>query len=279
MIDPDAHKVEGIEAEAWAGMQLALAPEERQRWGVEVRRGHGGVMLIASQIPVLTLNRAIGLGFDVPLTEDCLRQLMRTYDAAGVSEMLIQWSPAATPTNAGDLFERYGFRVLSRMAKLWRDARVPIDASLLRDEIDVVQIGPEDAGTYERIVAKPLGVPPGFEAGVTSTIGAHGWRHYLARRNGTPVAGAASYQEGQYAWFGLAATLECERGKGAQTALLSRRLADAAAGGCRWATADTLAETPDRPNQSYRNMRRLGFKDLYSRPNYAGPSALNGSHA
>jgi hypothetical protein len=277
MMAPDAHQVEGIEAEAWAGMQLALAPAVRERWGVKVQRGHGGVMLIASRIPVLTLNRALALGFDVPLTESCLQQLMRTYETAGVSEMLIQWSPAATPAQAGDLFERYGFRLLSRMAKVWRDARAPIDAHVLPDAIDVVQIGPDEASTYERIVAKPLGVPAGFEAGITSTIGLRGWRHYLARRNGMPVAGAASYQDGQYAWFGLAATLECERGKGAQTALLSRRLADAASEGCRWATADTLAETPSRPNQSYRNMLRLGFNDLYSRPNYAGPSAPRGT--
>jgi hypothetical protein len=83
-----------------------------------------------------------------------------------------------------------------------------------------------------------------------------------------PIAGAALYVRGQQGWFGLGATMESDRRRGAQTALLARRLRDAAADGCVWASADTLVDTADRPNPSYRNMRRAGFATLYERPNF-----------
>jgi hypothetical protein len=70
------------------------------------------------------------------------------------------------------------------------------------------------------------------------------------------------------AWCGLGATIESDRRRGAQAALLARRLHDAANDGCEWVSADTLAEMTDRPSQSYRNMTRAGFTTLYDRPNY-----------
>ena len=143
--------------------------------------------------------------------------------------------------------------------------------SARESRLDVLEIGPERARLYEEVVARPLGVPPELGPGICSTLGHPGWRFYLAFDGERPVAGGASYRDGDCAWFGLAATRSDDRRRGAQTALLRRRLEDAAGDGCRWATADTPADTPERPNPSYQNMRQLGFALLYERPNYLGP--------
>jgi hypothetical protein len=134
--------------------------------------------------------------------------------------------------------------------------------------LTVAEIGPSDAIPFERVVAAALGVPEGLGAGIRSTIGLPGWRYYLVLDDDRPIAGAALYVRGRVAWCGLGATIETDRRRGAQSALLAHRLRDAAADGCEWVSADTLAETAELPSQSYRNMRRAGFALLYERPTF-----------
>jgi hypothetical protein len=83
-----------------------------------------------------------------------------------------------------------------------------------------------------------------------------------------PAAIAAMFVQGGYAWFDMAGTLSEYRGRGAQGALLQRRIRDAARMGCRWIVVETAEETPERSAPSYRNTLRSGFQVAYLRPNY-----------
>jgi len=38
--------------------------------------------------------------------------------------------------------------------------------------------------------------------------------------------------------------------------------------GCRWLVVEADPDTAERPNPSYRNLVRFGFKLAYERPNY-----------
>jgi len=84
----------------------------------------------------------------------------------------------------------------------------------------------------------------------------------------TPVATGAVYIRGQFGWIDFASTLPQYRGRGAQAALVERRIRDAAEWECRWLIVETAEEKPDHPAPSYRNMVRYGFKVAYARPNY-----------
>jgi hypothetical protein len=265
---PSAVDVESIEAEAWAELQLNLPADLRSRLGVSVQRRNGAVLLIASNSPTLPINRVIGLGLVGPLDEQQLDEIIHEYSAAGVGRFIVQWSPSAEPAVAREWFIGRGFTMLPRpIAKVFR--RAGATNALVADPLlTVTEIGPGDAQTFEDLVAAPLGLPEGLGPGIRSTIGLPGWRFYLVYDGHRPIAGSALYVRGRMAWCGLGATIESDRRRGAQAALLARRLHDAAVDGCEWVTADTLAETTDRPNQSYRNMQRAGFTTLYNRPNY-----------
>jgi hypothetical protein len=56
--------------------------------------------------------------------------------------------------------------------------------------------------------------------------------------------------------------------RGCQTALLRRRIRDAAAAGCETLLVETGERTGDRPSASYRNILRAGFREAYVRPNW-----------
>jgi hypothetical protein len=265
---PRAADIELIEAEAWSELQLHSPRDFQRQFGITVERIAGGVLLLANRSPTLAVNRVLGLGLTKPLTERQLDAVIAAYSTAGVERFVVQWSPAAEPAAVPEWLTDRGFTLLSRIAKVYRRSD---GVSLERPpdpRLSVTEIGAEDAEVYEQIVAAPLGVPEGLGPGIRSTVGRPGWRYYMVHEGDRPIAGAALYVRGRLGWFGLGATIESDRRRGAQTALFARRFADAARDGCQWVSADTLAETPDRPNQSFRNMRRAGFATLYERPNY-----------
>jgi GNAT superfamily N-acetyltransferase len=88
----------------------------------------------------------------------------------------------------------------------------------------------------------------------------------------TAVAGAALYVLGDAGWLGAASTLPSARGRGAQGALMARRIEDGRAFGCRWFVTETGEETAAHPNPSLRNMMRAGFRVAYHRENFMPPA-------
>ncbi|HEX8158149.1 MAG TPA: GNAT family N-acetyltransferase, partial [Solirubrobacteraceae bacterium] len=89
---------------------------------------------------------------------------------------------------------------------------------------------------------------------------AAGMTRYVARRDGV-IAGGASFRMAEgVAQLTGAATAPVHRRRGVQSALLSTRLADAAAGGC-----DIAVVTTQPAAKSQENVQRQGFDLLNTR--------------
>jgi GNAT superfamily N-acetyltransferase len=128
-----------------------------------------------------------------------------------------------------------------------------------------------DAKAFAEVATIGFGMPPQWRPWLAASVGRAGWRHYLAWKDSKPVACAALFVRGDAGWLGVATTVPAARGRGAQGALLARRIEDGLALGCRWFVTETGEETPERPNPSFRNMIRAGFKVAYHRQNYMPP--------
>jgi hypothetical protein len=262
-----AAAVEFIEADAWAQLQLALPADLRARLGVQVRRHGRAASLLTPGSDAPAVNRTFGLGFERPLTAEQLDGIIADYVAAVTKRWMLLWCPSAMPSSADQLIVARGGRAVTPLLKMWRTTGAAVVATQPAT-CTVVEIGVDEAPTFEAMVAAPLGVPPELGPGIRSTVGHRGWHYYLALDGTRPVAGAAMYVHGDGAWFGLGATAVADRGRGAQSALLARRLRDATALGCKWVSAETYPDTAERPNPSYRNMLRAGMQVLYRRANY-----------
>ena len=97
------------------------------------------------------------------------------------------------------------------------------------------------------------------EAAVRAWFGRPGWRLYLALVDGTPAGSAALTVDAGLGYLANAATLPAMRGRGCQTALLARRIADAAAAGC-----DTVASLAEFGTGSQRNLERAGLRVAFT---------------
>ena len=258
-------RLELTEASAWKQIQRSVAPAFRERFGVSVRADSGTVRIHALRTTELALNRVYALGISTPLNQARLDALTHEFIITGSPRFLICWAPIAYPLEARRWFEERGFRRITGIARLTRRTEPTLTVA---SSLEVVQVSRSDAEQFGAIAALGNGLSPDFAPGFNSTIGRRGWRHYFAVDDARPVAAAALYVEGEIAWAGLAGTRPADRRRGAQSILLARRVCDAHAAGARWITCETTVETPERPNQSLRNMKRLGFEVTYELENY-----------
>lgn len=257
---------EEIEEAAETDWFRAATPAIVAATGLEFEDLGSAHLYLMPQVDVLIFNRAVGIGIARPATEDDIDRIVARYQKVGVSRFLVPISPAAKPDSIPTWLETRGFRRHNAWVKLHRESeRVPeIPTTGLRIE----EIGPERAFEFGKIVQSGFSMTDVAGEWTALTVGRMGWRHYLALDGETAVAAAAMYMKGAWAWFGFAATLEVARGRGAQTALIARRITDAHSAGVRWLSIETAEDTPERDAPSFRNVVRQGFRVAYLRPNW-----------
>jgi hypothetical protein len=256
-----AQMIEDAEAAAYAD-QLAAAPVD---WKCAAEQTSAGWFLIAPTLDMLLFNRLVGWGLNSPARRDDVEAALVRYRSAGLVHCGVQLSPAAKPVEFAEWLDDAGLVRGDCWSKVYRAAG---DVPVIATPLGVEEIGEEDAGIFASVACAAFGMPSQLEPWIASIVGRPGWHHYLAFDGEEPVASAALFVRGEVGWLGIAGTLPSARRRGAQGALMARRLNDGRALGCRWFVTETGEDRPDRPNPSFHNMMRLGFDLAYQRPNY-----------
>jgi ribosomal protein S18 acetylase RimI-like enzyme len=256
---------EHVDAEHAAALYRAASPAVERSAGVQLRRIGGAVVAIAARVDVLSFNRAIGLGIGEPATESQIDEIIGAYRAAGAPRFFIQVSPAARPADIPTWLAARGFVHHNNWMKLWRGASPPAEP---RTDLAIVRIGAERAADFARIVGTAFEFPTPLQDWLADSVGHANALHYLALDGDQPVGAASVFLSGEAGHLSWGATLPAARQRGAQSALIAARLRDGIARGCRWFMSETAEDTPEKPNPSTHNLRRMGFEPLYLRPNY-----------
>jgi len=275
---PWTSDLERLDALAAADYAVACPPALAGRLGVAEERQDGVQLVLATTIDMPMLNRAVGLGIERPAGEDALDAIVDRFHRAGPARWFVHVVPGAAPEGEIERgLEARGLVPFNRWMQLGCDleaARLPAAAAHPAWRVEPVH-GAEQAQAFAAIDGRSFGLPEGAWPWTAALVGRPGWTHYLAWDGGTPIACAAMLVAGGVAWFGFAATVEAWRGRGAQSALILRRLADARARGCRRVVVETAENKPEKPAPSFRNLVRLGFEVCYPRANWLGRARLD----
>jgi GNAT superfamily N-acetyltransferase len=258
------HELEAIEIEAWGDWFRAASPSTASMCGLSMRPVAGGILGAASA-DVLALNRVIGFGHGVEATRSDVDAIVDAYVANGASRFFVQVGPTARPVGVESFLTDRGFRHYNNWIKLYRDDSPPPEA---RTELKIREVGPDEALRFGKISSGCFEWPEETARWVADTAGRPGWRHYMAYDGNDAAATGAFFIAGSSGWLDFAATLPGHRGRGAQSALLERRIRDATAAGCRTLVVETAEQTETRSSPSWRNTLAFGFREAYVRPNY-----------
>jgi GNAT superfamily N-acetyltransferase len=212
-------------------------------------------------------NHVFGLGRSTVATDGQLDRIAAFY---GEETYFIALAPDVEPPDLGARLEARGFVPDYAWAKFCRNVDPP---DPVETELTVAPIGPDHARDFGRIVAAGYELPEFTGRWLAAVFARPRWTCFLAFAGDKPVASGALFVWRGVGWLSFAATLPEYRRRGAQSALLASRIDAAAQIGCRVVVTETGALEEGRPADSYRNIIRAGFKQLYDRPNYRSPAA------
>lgn len=260
--DPAA--LDRAERRFWRDVWQSVPPEVAVEHGIELREFGPVQASIVRGLPQVSMLNLL-LGAPAAGGSD-LADAVAWTEEHGVSPY-VPVTPGLDGSGAAETWLReHGFEPAYAWMKFVRDPHPPRFPA--PDGVEVIELGSGDEEPFGAIAAVGFGLPAWGAEFFARLPGRPGWRCYVARVEGKAQACAAMLVEDGLAEFGVAATLEEARGQGCQTALLHRRICDAAEAGCHTLFVETGERVPDRPSASYRNILRAGFEEAYLRPNW-----------
>ena len=228
-------------------------------------RALGAGQLAWANMDVLVFNMVLGLGVEAPATEADLDEALAVYAERRSVRCMVSLPPCAQPPELAQWLEARGFYRHNHWIRLARDAS-PLETP--PTNLDIGVFGRERADEFGAVASEAFGFPVALAPMLSGVVECPGWHHFGAFEGSQLVAAAALFIHGDTGWLGSASTRLSHRGRGAQSALIAARIDFARGAGCRWLAVETAADTEEKPNPSTHNLRRLGFRDLYERPNW-----------
>lgn len=257
--------VEFSEARAYRSLvgAAALPALQEQRFRA-VDFGSALAIVAPTVTTSLNMNRVIGLGVVEPASEALVDSIVALYGQHELS-FGIEVAPAAAPPELTPWLRSRRLRRSGMTALHYRAAeRVVAQPS----GITVVRAQGAECERVADICSSVFRMPAPVRAVIAATAHVPEWRQWLVYLDSTPIAAALSFVHGGVAWVGWDATLPEHRGHGAQMALIAHRMNDAVDCGCRHVTTETAVHSAVRPDPSYRNYQKAGFRFAYERATY-----------
>lgn len=258
--------IENQEAHYWSEYYTCCTNANNGASSVLLKIIEGTTCCAVPGSDTLAFNRCLGIGLDYPITQNQLNKIIDFYESAGIKRFMIQVSPAAQPVTYNEMLLQSGFYLHNNWVKWYKkiEGKVPFPETNYKTEL----LDLEEVDLFDKIIYEAFQFDGEPHLLMSQTYKRPGWHHYLAKDNGKPVAAASLFTWGRYASLAIAGTAPHARGKGAQSALIARRINDALDADCEYVIVETSEDKPDKPSASNRNMKRFGFETAYLRPNY-----------
>jgi GNAT superfamily N-acetyltransferase len=263
----DSAELDRVDRRFWREIWESVPAEVAAERGVEVRTFGPIQATVARELgQVGMLNLVLGAA-EAPARSDLEAAVAWAEER---STPYVSVTPGLPGTEAAERWLReQGFEPTYAWMKFVRDPHPPRFPA--PEGVEVVEVTSPDQEPFGTIAALGFGMPAWGAELFAHLPGRDDWRCYVARVDGEACGCGAMVIEDGVAELGIGATLEDARGRGCQTALLRRRICDAAEAGCRTLLVETGERVPDRPSASYRNILKAGFEEAYLRPNWQRP--------
>lgn len=252
-------ELEAIERDAWLDMFAAAPAPFASAAGLACRRFGEAAGFAIKLAPTVQFNRLQGGGAGAAGDLDAMLAWQREHSGQVWALQVLEGAGEAAAA-------RRGLTPAGSWTKFVRPAG-PVTG---KTSLTILRVDAERAGDFGAMVQAGFGAPPPFAAWAGALAGRPRWTTYVAYDGMTPVGAAAMFVDQGLAWLGLGCCLPAYRGRGAQSAMLAGRIADAQALGARAVVTETGTPPPgeEEGHPSYRNIIRAGFEPVYRRVNF-----------
>ncbi len=258
--------IASCEINAWQDMYNAAGQKLSDRFGIKVFSIGSSCAAQVKHIDILGFNRVIGLGLFQTATEQMIDDLIKKYKDAAISRFFIQIHPEAAPPQLREWFEKRNIVHYNNWVKHYRGVENP---PTVETELEIREVsGSFETNKFGDIITGSFEWPGEMSQWFSNLVGRKCWKTYLAFDKDEPAAAASMYVKDDCGWLSFASTLPGWRGKGAQTALIARRIQDAAELGCKVLTVETAEDNKEERSQSMKNIQKTGFEVAFVRPNF-----------
>jgi GNAT superfamily N-acetyltransferase len=205
----------------------------------------------------INMNRVYLCGAEAGFSTDGIARLIDLFRTEGVERFFVWLSPGPDMDSVRGWLEAHGLSRIRRTGypTLWRRGRSPV---AFKTDLTVREVG------VDEIVASREQLGAALWPGYLRSAGKQGFFHYMAFDGARPVAIAALCIFEEIGYLMAAATKESDRRRGAQQALIARRIARAEQSGCSIQVSETLYML----EHSLRNLQRAGFEEAYEKEVY-----------
>jgi hypothetical protein len=262
---PNGYESERIEALAWEDVARAAASDRLLRAARD-----GQVLILQSALPSALFNRVIGLGTLARATSSQLERVVQSFRETGI-EPVVHLGEGLDRAWLQQALEKRGFALSPRGGlKLVRGQGIVQGA---RTTFDIANASGREAREAGSLLSQALELPPEAAHVFARTAGRPRWHLLVARDAGKVIAAASLFVADSSGYLLAAATLASHRGRGAQAALIERRVRIALALGCTRLFCEAVEPGQGRPPTAGDNLLRAGFRPFASRANWARPGA------
>jgi ribosomal protein S18 acetylase RimI-like enzyme len=188
-----------------------------------------------------------------------LPSILDLYSGTGIRPWFEVFPSEDGVDGVGGAIARAGAAPVSFITFLYGAADAPPAAASPATGIQIRTVTAGDVDLFSDVLLRGHGVPEEEHAlardGQRHWVDLPGTTLYLATVDDTPAAAAVLRIGDGIGYLANAATLPDFRGRGCQTALLARRIADASAAGCELSAGQAIYGSA-----SQRNMERIGLR-------------------
>ncbi|WP_226682978.1 GNAT family N-acetyltransferase [Sutcliffiella horikoshii] len=239
---------------------IRVASLHENAMGVELKRFGNAMAFSVKNIPGPSFNTVKGISGE---NIDDLDEILEFYTSRGILARF-----EVTPGNASiDLFRKLstlgffqcGFHT-ALYSPLSTEERVMGDADT---SVQIEEINLENFDIFGELYTRGFGMPAAFKDFVTANnkvlAESDNWTFYLASVGGAAAGIGVLYVKNDVATLAASATVPEFRNKGVQTALIQKRMKQAADEGCRYLVGQAAFGSV-----SQKNMERAGLKVAYT---------------
>jgi hypothetical protein len=246
-------------------MLRVCPPSLAESIGLETAEINHTLFLMARGVPQFQFNWLNGAGLNGDDGRS-IPEAVRRYRAADQRKFIIQVPPGP---NAARCVRHARDTGLVEHALAWaKFCRPTANAPGVNTQLAIREVDASEREVFAATAVTGFGMPAPMASWLTQLVGRPNWHVYMSFDGKEPAGAAALCVEGDMAWLGIGATKPAMRKRGSQSALLARRIADAAKFGAIYVTTETGVPQPGHPAPSYANILKAGFEVAYLRPNW-----------